>query len=111
MTETEPKDNSVQQPSLHSEDDAERALVDSVKSAILDRLLSDLRHDRPIARLRSMYSKSDSGVYGKYEKQDIPNEAILAAIRATLEDIVTGYETPATDHVSLPEEERPVDPG
>lgn len=82
---------------LNAESPSERVLVDAVKSAILDRILEDLRNDRPVTASRSRYTKSDSGVYGKYEKQDGLNEEVLATIRASLEGIIARYETQSGD--------------
>ncbi len=66
---------------------AAQALTDAVKSAILDRLIADLRSDvGPVPR--SVYTKSDSGLYGKYEKADVPDEDMLRAVRGVLERLV-----------------------
>jgi hypothetical protein len=66
----------------------EQALVDGVRSAILDRLLDDLRHGRGLGGRRSSYTKSDSGVYGKYEKQSDVDDEVLRTIREALEQLV-----------------------
>ena len=74
------------------DDRAASALSDAVKSAILDRLLDDLRADRALATPRSVYTKSDSGLYGKYEKAEGINEDVLRLIRVVLEDLAGGIE-------------------
>lgn len=75
------------------EDLGQQALLNGVKSAILNRLLIDLQENVVTATAGSLYTKSDSGVYGKYEKQDDLNEAVMGVIRTTLDSIVREYET------------------
>jgi hypothetical protein len=65
-----------------------KTLEAAVKSAILDRLLQDLRTEAGRAPPHSRYTKSDSGLYGKYEKQDGLDQNVLDAIRSTLQAIV-----------------------
>ena len=68
--------------------DVEEALADAVKTAIVDRILAELRQNILHAAPRSSYTKSDSGVYGKYEKADIPSESVLDLIEQTLRQMV-----------------------
>lgn len=67
------------------------ALSVEVKSRILDRILRDLVENRPLGLGPSGYTKSDSGVYGKYQKQDITLEQLLHAIEGQVEQIVADY--------------------
>jgi hypothetical protein len=63
-----------------------------VKSRILDRIVQDLVEGRPLGLGPSGYTKSDSGVYGKYQKQDVSLEQVLAAIEGQVEQIIADYE-------------------
>lgn len=64
-----------------------RSLPDEVKSAILDQLLAELGAD-PAPHGRSLYTKSDSGLYGKYERADGMDEDTLREIRDTLQALI-----------------------
>lgn len=74
------------------------SLPDAVRSAILERLLDDLRTDGPAGPQRSRYTKSDSGLYGKYEKYDALDPGLVTEIVAALEGIAdriaTGADNP-----------------
>ena len=59
-----------------------------MKSAILDQLIRDLRSQATLTTPHSFYAKSDSGLYGKYQKVDTPDVAILDAIRSALQVMV-----------------------
>ena len=67
------------------------ALTEAVKSRILDRVLADLRADLALGSQRHGYTKSDSGIYGKYQKQDIDLAAILEVVKAQTERLVAEY--------------------
>jgi hypothetical protein len=68
------------------------ALADSVKSAILDRIIDDLRRQSTYTTPQSYYAKSDSGLYGKYQKAEQPDMAMLAAIHGKLQEMVEAGE-------------------
>lgn len=63
-------------------------LAAAVKSAILDRLISDLRCAATLSAPHSFYAKSDSGLYGKYQKVDTRDLVVLEAIHAALGKMV-----------------------
>ncbi len=65
----------------------EATLTDAVKSAILDRLIEDLRAEAGMVPPRSTYTKSDSGLYGKYEKAQGLDASALQEIRKVLEEL------------------------
>jgi hypothetical protein len=71
-----------------AEHDGRRLLSERIKSAILDLLIDDIRRGATHDAARSHYSKSDSGLYGKYQKADAPDMAVLDAIRANLQTMV-----------------------
>ncbi|PBA28998.1 hypothetical protein CKJ65_25145 [Mycobacterium intracellulare] len=74
------------------DDEAAEVLTQAVKSAILDRLLSQLGAEHTVVSPRSTYTKSDSGLYGKYEKQDHPDQ-ILTLIRDTLDTMIGEFDS------------------
>jgi hypothetical protein len=92
MTSSSSDPGSADSPPRGGEGEVEETLIAAVKSAILDRLLDDLRNDRPLGAGRSVYTKSDSGLYGKYEKQDDVHQNVLAALRATLEGLIDEHD-------------------
>jgi hypothetical protein len=58
-------------------------LTETVKSRILDRVIADLRRALKLGTSERGYTKSDSGIYGKYEKCDpVDLGAVLDAIKA-----------------------------
>jgi hypothetical protein len=71
---------------------AHAALSDVVKSRILDRVLRDLSEDRPLGLRSGGYTRSDSGVYGKYEKQDVDAAAVSDLVRLEVERILAEYD-------------------
>ena len=71
-------------------DDA--GLSDLVKSRILDQVLRDLREDRRLGLRSAGYTRSDSGVYGKYEKQDVDAANLSEVVRREVERILAEYE-------------------
>lgn len=74
------------------------SLTHAVKSAILDRLLSQLGAEYAVGAQRSIYTKSDSGLYGKYEKQD--SDPILTLLHDTIEAIVADFDSRSTPVIS-----------
>jgi hypothetical protein len=66
----------------------DRLLTERIKSAILDQLIEDLRRGVTGEVASSYYSKSDSGLYGKYSKADVPSLALLDTIKANLEVMI-----------------------
>jgi hypothetical protein len=75
----------------HDDDDGLATLTEAVKSRILDRVLADLRADLALGSRRHGYTKSDSGIYGKYQKQDGDLTAVLEAIKAQTEQLLAEY--------------------
>ncbi|MEA2194287.1 MAG: hypothetical protein QOG42_721 [Solirubrobacteraceae bacterium] len=63
-------------------------LSEVVKSRILDRLLDQLAAEGPMGSRSLGYTRSDSGLYGKYEKADLDAERMLAMIQAEVERAV-----------------------
>jgi hypothetical protein len=77
----------------------ENLLTTAVKSAILDRLISDLRGQASLGSAQSSYTKSDSGLYGKYQKADTTELALLEAIETALSKLVNESDVSHTaDH-------------
>jgi hypothetical protein len=74
--------------------DADDALTAAVKSRILDRVLAELRDDLGLRAGANGYTKSDGGIYGKYEKADVDGSRILEAIDSRIKDILAEYEDP-----------------
>jgi ABC-type tungstate transport system permease subunit len=67
-------------------------LTDEVKSRILDRVIADLRDSLKLGSRASGYTKSDSGIYGKYQKQDVVDMSrVLAAVKAETERLLAEY--------------------
>ena len=92
-------------------DDAGRLLSETIKSAILDRLIDDLRRGVTQEPPRSHYVKSDSGLYGKYQKADAPDLAALDAIRSSLQAMVDEALARAQAGVTLGEPPNDADGG
>jgi hypothetical protein len=63
-------------------------LSEAVKSRILDRLLNQLAAEGPMGTRSMGYTRSDSGLYGKYEKADVDTVQMLAMIQAEVERAV-----------------------
>ncbi len=80
---------------MTSDDDSPidlNALTDAVKSRILDRVLADIRDDLALGCRASVYTKSDSGIYGKYQKADTDLDGILAAVRSQVDALLAEYQ-------------------
>jgi hypothetical protein len=61
-------------------------LTDLVKSRILDRVIADLHDALRLGSRVSGYTRSDSGIYGKYQKHDsVDMTRILQAIKVETE--------------------------
>ncbi len=65
-------------------------LTEAVKSRILDRLLSVLAAETHVGMRSPGYTRSDSGLYGKYEKADLDLDSarMLELIQAEVERAV-----------------------
>jgi hypothetical protein len=87
----------VTDPSLSPEQpgpaasDAEEAIVRAVKSRILEQLAQSLGHDEVLRSRASHYTKSDSGLYGKYEKYEEAKEQILEVVRQQLDSLLAEF--------------------
>lgn len=92
MSESPPSSGSDQ------ELDVTRTLVAAVRRAILERLMDDLDRERAKGLTDVGYTRSAAGIYGKYEKQDDPNNQLVGIIRTVLEDILDEYESRAVEH-------------
>jgi hypothetical protein len=80
---------------MPSKDDEQRiilqALTDEVKSKILDKILAELRADLGLGRAGG-YTKSDSGIYGKYQKADVDLTGILEAVKSQMDAMLAEYQ-------------------
>lgn len=83
------------------------ALTDAVKSRILDRVLVDLRERLALGNRGSEYTKSDSGVYGKYQKADLDLTMVLDVVSRQIDAILVQHED--SDHEATDRE--PPKPG
>jgi hypothetical protein len=70
----------------------DETLTIAVKSRILDRVLAELRDDLGLRSGANGYTKSDGGIYGKYEKADIDSSRILEVIDSRIKEILEEYE-------------------
>jgi hypothetical protein len=68
--------------------DAEEAMVRAVKSRILEQLVEALGQDEVRHARASHYTKSDSGLYGKYQKYEDINNQVLEVVRQQLETLL-----------------------
>jgi hypothetical protein len=71
--------------------DAEEAIVRAVKSRILEQLAESLGRDEVVRSRASHYTKSDSGLYGKYEKYEEAKEQILEVVRQQLDSLLAEF--------------------
>lgn len=83
------------------------ALTILVKSRILDRILADLqKEDFALGSRVSGYTKSDSGIYGKYQKADVDLSMILKVIQSEMDLMLAEYRSaslgPDADETSKP---------
>jgi hypothetical protein len=76
------------EPSDSSNSDADEAIVRAVKSRILEQLVDALGKDEVRRARASHYTKSDSGLYGKYEKYEDVNNQVLEVVRRQLEELL-----------------------
>lgn len=74
------------------ENDPFAALTEAVKSRILDRIITELKEGRSLGLGPSGYTKSELGVYGKYQKQDIDPEQMLEAVKLQVDSVLREYE-------------------
>jgi hypothetical protein len=94
--------------------DAEAAIVRAVKSRILEQLAESLGHDEVVRARASHYTKSDSGLYGKYEKYEEAKEQILEVVRQQLDSLLAEFASdtlPAVDEASPSLDEASPAPG
>jgi hypothetical protein len=95
---------------MASDDDSRidlSALTDAVKSRILDRVLADIRDHLTLGCRASGYTKSDSGIYGKYQKADVDLAGILAAARSQLDALLAEYQHSGSESAGSDEPETP----
>ena len=76
------------------ESKADETLTTAIKSRILDRVLAELRDDLGLHTGANGYTKSDGGIYGKYEKADVDRSRILEAIDGRIKAILAEYDDP-----------------
>jgi hypothetical protein len=70
----------------------DETLTIAIKSRILDRVLAELRGDLGLRTGANGYTKSDGGIYGKYEKADVDRSRILEVIDSRIKEILAEYE-------------------
>jgi len=95
---------------MASDDDSRidlSSLTDAVKSRILDRVLADIRDDLALGCRASGYTKSDSGIYGKYQKADPDLPRILAAVRSQLDTLLAEYQHSGSEPAGSDEPQTP----
>lgn len=83
------------------------ALTDAVKSRILDRVLADIRDGFALGCRASGYTKSDSGIYGKYQKADADLAGIMAAVRSQLDALLGEYQHSGSEPAGSDEPQTP----
>ena len=81
---------------MSTDDDPVPAGIDEltalVKSRILDRVIADLRDAPELGRRASGYTRSDSGIYGKYQKHDVVDmDRVLKAVAVETERLLAHY--------------------
>jgi ABC-type tungstate transport system permease subunit len=73
-------------------------LTETVKSRILDRVIADLRAALKLGARQDGYTKSDSGLYGKYQKHDpVDVSRVLEAIKTETERLFGEYAAKCAD--------------
>jgi hypothetical protein len=71
---------------------ADETLTTAIKSRILDRVLAELRGDLGLHTGANGYTKSDGGIYGKYEKADVDRSRMLDVIDSRIKEILAEYD-------------------
>jgi hypothetical protein len=67
-------------------------LTETVKSRILDQVIADLRDALKLGARADGYTKSDSGIYGKYQKHDpVDLGRVLEAIKMETERLLAEH--------------------